>query len=228
MHLELTEDEKAKIKKLTVMTGVVKKKRDKGTVIALVSASEQKYFCFKGMGRFLVHYADKKKPGLYDKPESVIFVNEIKEIVDNYEGKKSHFYLKMENEGIHMKCDEQKEKERWVESLRGLMEIFKGKKILDGTVQGVKQDFKENLFSLQAENIPAAAGSHAFEVMKTDHNNLTVKIHDGFSPNDVLSHYISNGAGIISFKEILPSLNDIFIKLVEGTPTARQFENVTP
>lgn len=131
MHLELTEDEKAKIKKLTVMTGVVKKKRDKGTVIALVSASEQKYFCFKGMGRFLVHYADKKKPGLYDKPESVIFVNEIKEIVDNYEGKKSHFYLKMENEGIHMKCDEQKEKERWVESLRGLMEIFKGKKILD-------------------------------------------------------------------------------------------------
>lgn len=106
--------------------------------------------------------------------------------------------------------------------------VNKGKKILDGTVQGVKQDFKENLFSLQAENIPAAAGSHAFEVMKTDHNNLTVKIHDGFSPNDVLSHYISNGAGIISFKEILPSLNDIFIKLVEGTPTARQFENVTP
>ena len=29
-----------------------------------------------------------------------------------------------------------------------------------------------------------------------------------------------------SFNELLPSLNDIFIQLVEGTPAARQFQNV--
>lgn len=104
--------------------------------------------------------------------------------------------------------------------------VNKGKKILDGTVQGVKQDFKENLFSLQAENIPATISSAAFEVVKADKQGLTVKIHEGYKPNDVLNYFINNGAGIISFKEILPSLNDIFIKLVEGTPTARQFENI--
>ncbi len=105
--------------------------------------------------------------------------------------------------------------------------VNKGKKILDGTVQGVKQDFKENLFSLQAENLPVNISSSAFEVVKADNSGLTVKIHEGYKPNDVLSYFINSGAGVVSFKEILPSLNDIFIKLVEGTPTARQFENIT-
>jgi ABC-2 type transport system ATP-binding protein len=104
--------------------------------------------------------------------------------------------------------------------------VNKGKKILDGTVNGVKQDFKENLFSLQAENIPATVSSPAFEVVKADKTGLTVKINAGYKPNDVLGWFMNNGAGVISFKEILPSLNDIFIKLVEGTPTARQFENI--
>jgi ABC-2 type transport system ATP-binding protein len=107
--------------------------------------------------------------------------------------------------------------------------VNKGKKILDGTVQGVKQDFKENLFSIETENMPASIIHAAFDVIKTAKpQQLTVKINPGHKPNDVLSYFINQGAGIVSFKEILPSLNDIFIKLVEGTPTARQFETVTP
>ncbi len=105
--------------------------------------------------------------------------------------------------------------------------VNKGKKILDGTVQGVKQDFKENLFGIQLETIPATINSGTFEIIGTSEHTLTVKINEGFKPNDVLSYFINQGSSIVSFKEILPSLNDIFIKLVEGTPTARQFENVT-
>ncbi|MDP4253646.1 MAG: DUF4162 domain-containing protein, partial [Bacteroidota bacterium] len=56
---------------------------------------------------------------------------------------------------------------------------------------------------------------------------LVVKIHDGHRPNDVLDYFIRRQTGITSFMEILPSLNDIFIKLVEGTPLARQFQPVT-
>jgi ABC-2 type transport system ATP-binding protein len=102
--------------------------------------------------------------------------------------------------------------------------VNKGKKILDGTVQSVKQDFKENLFSLQAENLPATINNASFDVIGHDKNGITVKINADYKANDVLNYFISNGANIVSFKEILPSLNDIFIKLVEGTPTARQFE----
>jgi ABC-2 type transport system ATP-binding protein len=60
----------------------------------------------------------------------------------------------------------------------------------------------------------------------TKNSQHIVKISEGSNPNDVLQHLINNGIAIHSFHEILPSLNDIFIKLVEGTPNARQFQNV--
>jgi ABC-2 type transport system ATP-binding protein len=106
--------------------------------------------------------------------------------------------------------------------------VNKGQKILDGTVKEVKQQFKENLFSIAFDSRPPADTHPSFEVV--DHpseNAFTVKIHDGFHPNDVLRHYLDTNASIISFHEILPSLNEIFIKLVEGTPAARQFQNIT-
>ena len=104
--------------------------------------------------------------------------------------------------------------------------VNKGKKILDGTVQGVKQDFKENLFSIHLENIPETVSSAAFDIINANKQELTVKINEGFKANDVLGYFMNSGSSIVSFKEILPSLNDIFIKLVEGTPTARQFQTV--
>ena len=67
---------------------------------------------------------------------------------------------------------------------------------------------------------------HLFEVkQKTDHE-VIIKLDPGFSNNDVLQYFINKGLAIESFNEILPSLNDIFIRLVEGTPTARQFQEV--
>ncbi len=105
--------------------------------------------------------------------------------------------------------------------------VNKGKKILDGTVDEVKQGFKENLFGIQLETIPEGIQSSAFDVTSVNKNKLIVKINEGFKPNDVLGHFINNGSSVVSFQEILPSLNDIFIKLVEGTPATRQFEKVT-
>ena len=105
--------------------------------------------------------------------------------------------------------------------------VNKGKKILDGTVHDVKQDFKENLFSLQLETTPENIDSRAFEITTVNNNKLTVKINEGYKPNDVLGYFINSGSSVVSFQEILPSLNEIFIKLVEGTPAARQFEKIS-
>jgi ABC-2 type transport system ATP-binding protein len=104
--------------------------------------------------------------------------------------------------------------------------VNKGKKILDGSVQGVKQQFKENLFSIGLEEIPDAMISPSFEVIGRRDHTLIVKIKDGYASNDVLQFFISRNIQIQSFSELLPSLNDIFIKLVEGTSTARQFQVV--
>lgn len=105
--------------------------------------------------------------------------------------------------------------------------VNKGKKILDGTVGQVKQDFKENLFSIGAEQmITPENGFSPFEVVGRKNSSQVVKIKEGKTPNDVLQHLLSNGVAVHSFNEILPSLNDIFIKLVEGTPSARQFQSI--
>ena len=57
----------------------------------------------------------------------------------------------------------------------------------------------------------------AFEVMEQKANKLIVKINEGFKSNDVLKYFIDQQINVEGFNEILPSLNDIFIKLVEGT-----------
>ncbi|HEV7779955.1 MAG TPA: ATP-binding cassette domain-containing protein [Chitinophagaceae bacterium] len=104
--------------------------------------------------------------------------------------------------------------------------VNKGKKILDGTVKQVRQDYKENLFSIGAEQLPSMNGTAPFEIVGAKKNEHIVRIKEGSKPNDVLQYLLQQGVAIISFNEILPSLNDIFIKLVEGTPAARQFQKV--
>ena len=102
-----------------------------------------------------------------------------------------------------------------------------GEKILDGTVGDIKQQFKENIFSIKLKGIVAVTPSDAFELIDQKANALTVKINDGFSSNNVLQHFIQQGIIIDAFSEILPSLNDIFIGLVEGTKSVtRAFQPV--
>lgn len=105
--------------------------------------------------------------------------------------------------------------------------VNKGQKILDGGVKEVKQQFKENIFKLELNEDGAQYVHPSFEIVNRDKQELVVKIHQGYKGNDVLQHFMNQGKQIMAFHEILPSLNDIFIHLVEGTPTARQFENYT-
>lgn len=104
--------------------------------------------------------------------------------------------------------------------------VNKGTVILDGTVKQVKQDFKENLYSIGADQLPASNGTAPFEIVGTKAQSQIIRIKEGNISNDVLQYLLQQGANIHSYNEILPSLNDIFIKLVEGTPAARQFQKV--
>lgn len=104
--------------------------------------------------------------------------------------------------------------------------INKGKKILDGTVVNVKQDFKENLFRISASPLPAVFPEELFEVLSGKEEGLTIRIKNGHKPNEVLKYFIDQQSNVLSFTELLPSLNEIFIKLVEGTSLSRQFQPI--
>lgn len=102
--------------------------------------------------------------------------------------------------------------------------VNKGKKILDGTVKQVKQNFKEHQFRVGAQTLPGHLDSRLFSIVRQAPDEVLVKLNNGTTNNDVLRHFIDQGIQIDSFNEVLPSLNEIFIKLVEGTPTARAFD----
>ena len=104
--------------------------------------------------------------------------------------------------------------------------VNKGKKILDGSVRQIKQDCKENHFRIGFNELPANTRGDAFEVVATEDNSLVVKINVGYTPSSVLENFLKQKSGIISFNEILPTLNEIFIKKVKDTEASRQFDNL--
>ena len=105
--------------------------------------------------------------------------------------------------------------------------VNKGAKILDGTVTDIKNRFKENVYQLGAATRPENLMTYIFEVLKHQPNELLIKLQHDSTTNDVLKYFLNQDVDIRSFNEVLPSLNEIFIKLVEGTPDARQFERVS-
>ena len=91
--------------------------------------------------------------------------------------------------------------------------VNNGKKILDGSLKQIKDDFKEHLFKIGFDTLPETIDSNAFDVVSSKENYYTVKIKEGNKPADVLQEFLNKKAGIVSFNEILPSLNEIFIKV---------------
>jgi ABC-2 type transport system ATP-binding protein len=100
-----------------------------------------------------------------------------------------------------------------------------GKKILDGTVTDIKQQFKENIFSVQTAEAISLHDNAIFSVVSTANYKNLVKINEGYKSNDVLAYLLKENINIVGYNEVLPSLNEIFIQLVEDThSTTRAFQ----
>ncbi len=91
-----------------------------------------------------------------------------------------------------------------------------GKKILDGSVDEVKQQFKEHNYHVKIKQHIDLSDA-TFSIVQKEDRSFIVKIDELHSGNDILNYLLNKGAEVESFNEILPSLNEIFIKLVQGT-----------
>lgn len=109
-----------------------------------------------------------------------------------------------------------------------IMLINKGEKILEGSVYQIKQDNKENKFEVVLRNseIQEVKNSETFDLPEnfslisenTDSNGeirLVVSAEKEINPN-ILINYLSEKGTIVSYRELLPSMNDIFINKVNG------------
>jgi ABC-2 type transport system ATP-binding protein len=101
--------------------------------------------------------------------------------------------------------------------------VNRGQKVLDSTVKEAKQQYKQHLYEIETEQAFTPEETGLFTVQEVVGHKTVVKITDGISPNEVLRYFLDRNYGIIHFREMLPSLNDIFLQVVSGTSTARQF-----
>ncbi len=93
--------------------------------------------------------------------------------------------------------------------------INQGKNILQGKVKDVKSEFKNNDYKIVYEgDLPENLGDH-FEIKKQQSNQLTIHLSQEDQSGALLQRLIQSGVRIVSFNEILPSLNEIFIRQVE-------------
>ncbi|MBO3699562.1 ABC transporter ATP-binding protein [Roseivirga sp. E12] len=97
--------------------------------------------------------------------------------------------------------------------------INKSEKILDGTKKDIKNSFKSGKYVVNYKGSLNGL-SNNFDVLDTasvddDLSESTVQAKEGQSPNDILKELISL-IEVHSFVEVVPSINDIFIDIVEG------------
>jgi len=98
--------------------------------------------------------------------------------------------------------------------------INRSKKILDGKVNEIRQEFKDNTWKVEFKGQMIAftnslwtAGEIIDKQTVKDINSVVIKLDESSKINQVLQNVLSQ-VEIISVNEILPSMNDIFIKKV--------------
>ena len=101
------------------------------------------------------------------------------------------------------------------EMCHNIVLINKGKNILSGEVNQIRQDFKQNAFRVDfAQEIPESILQEN-GVIKKNNNSIQITQNDLVTMNRWLAEKIQNGNPITGFKEILPTIGEIFIKQVE-------------
>lgn len=92
--------------------------------------------------------------------------------------------------------------------------INQGENVLEGSVKAIKEQYKEHLFQIGYQGTLPANLSEKLLLISQAPQSIVVKLDGAHSPNQILSYLISEGVELNSFQEILPTLNDIFIKKV--------------
>jgi ABC-2 type transport system ATP-binding protein len=98
--------------------------------------------------------------------------------------------------------------------------INQSKKILEGTVKNIRKKFKTNIYEVRYVGHPIVLANGlwgGYELIKSenedDHLYAKIKIPEGKEPNQLLQSLLSE-VQIVGFSEFVPSMNDIFIKVV--------------
>lgn len=99
-----------------------------------------------------------------------------------------------------------------------IMLINNAKKILEGNVGEIKKKFCENTFEIVVSSRQILTLPDCFEVLEKQIKDSTqrLKIKIPLGKNTELISKVMEQTELISYREVLPSMNDIFIKTVQN------------
>lgn len=169
----------------------------------------------KGMQQkvqFMITILHEPKLLIFDEPFSgfdPINVNILKDEIFNLRKKGATIIFSTHNmSSVEELCDD-------------IALLNKSKKILEGEVKQIKNTYKSNTYEIHISD----PGRNIDEILNNEFNLLEqfkddglfiikVKLPEHSSPNQLLERFLPY-AEVHSFKEILPTMNDIFISKVE-------------
>ena len=97
-----------------------------------------------------------------------------------------------------------------------------GRNVLEGRVSDIRELYKQNHFRvLYAGELPPDFTTE-FNIVAQQEQGVTIAPSEGLTGNQLLQGLLNRGISIRAFNEVLPGLNEIFIKLVgaaEKVPT---------
>ena len=101
------------------------------------------------------------------------------------------------------------------EMCRSVFLINKGKGVLSGEVREIKQRFADNSVLLETDRDLTA--HPAVEKAEPKGHALRVWLKDGEAPEKFLAGLIADGASVSRYERALPSMDDVFVKVVTGS-----------
>lgn len=93
--------------------------------------------------------------------------------------------------------------------------VNKGRKILEGEIKELKQRFKENKFRVSYRGELSDGVLDKLHVLSQAEGSVVVQFSEEHHGNDLLKLFIEQEVEVTAFNEILPSINEIFIRQVE-------------
>lgn len=103
--------------------------------------------------------------------------------------------------------------------------INKSKKILDGEIDSIKEQYKSDVYEIETtapHDVTAEFSRNGFQLieyeLKGKKQRVKFQMEQKSSSNDLLQKLMSK-MEICSFREVIPSMNEVFIKVVEQAST---------
>lgn len=92
--------------------------------------------------------------------------------------------------------------------------VNQGNCVLSGSMKGLKEQFKKNQYRLDFDGDMSQTelGEYQYEQVKDD--AVIFQLSESQSSNELLRKLVNSSVGVKSFKEVLPTMNEIFIEQV--------------